>query len=277
VLTPDMLRGMEANPIIFALANPNPEIMPDIARATRSDAIIATGRSDFPNQVNNVLGFPYIFRGALDVRATGINEEMKLAAVKAIADLAREDVPEDVLAVYKEHSHYEFGRDYLIPKPVDQRVLLRVAPAVAEAAMKSGVARRKINISSYREKLQRFLGPTRRLIRSLRKDIASRKFKKKPRVVVCNGEDSRILKAAKQVYDNGEVGIVLLGNMERIHAQAASLGIKSLEGIDCCDPLVDPRCSDYASALFELRKRKGISKMMAAQVIHSHDYLLVLC
>ncbi len=272
VLTPEMLKEMEANPIIFALANPNPEIMPNVARATRNDAIIATGRSDFPNQVNNVLGFPYIFRGALDVRATEINEEMKLAAVKAIASLAREDVPEDVLAVYKARSRYEFGRDYLIPKPVDQRVLLRVAPAVAEAAMKTGVARRKIDIASYREKLQRFLGPTRRLIRSLRKEIVSKKVKNKPRIVVCNGEDPRILKAVKQVHDNGEIEIILLGNVDKIYTQAESLGLKSLEGIDCVDPLIDSRCDDYAQILFELRKRKGISKIEASQVIHSHDY-----
>ncbi|MEZ4742739.1 MAG: malic enzyme-like NAD(P)-binding protein [Bdellovibrionota bacterium] len=163
VLTAEMLESMAENPIIFALANPDPEISPELAKKVRPDAIIATGRSDYPNQVNNVLGFPYIFRGALDVRAKTINEEMKHAAVKAIASLAKEDVPEEVMEVYKESKTYSFGKDYLIPKPVDPRVLMMVAPAVAEAAIKSGVARISIDMDEYREQIEMILARQRKL------------------------------------------------------------------------------------------------------------------
>ena len=159
-LSAEMLKGMAVTPIIFALANPDPEIDPDLARQVRPDAIIATGRSDFPNQVNNVLGFPYIFRGALDVRATTVNEAMKLAAALAIASLAKEPVPEVVMRAYKDSESYQFGRDYLIPKPVDPRVLFHVAPAVAKAAMDSGVARQHVDIDHYREQIGRLLRPS---------------------------------------------------------------------------------------------------------------------
>jgi malate dehydrogenase (oxaloacetate-decarboxylating)(NADP+) len=173
VLKPSMIMPMAPNPIIFALANPDPEILPDDALKARPDCIMATGRSDFPNQVNNVLGFPFIFRGALDVQATTINEEMKMAAVRAIAQLAKEDVPEQVLRAYNTAEGYRFGKDYLIPKPMDPRVLLYVAPAVAEAAMKSGVARKEVNIDQYTQHIERILGPTKRLIRKMRNNIAS--------------------------------------------------------------------------------------------------------
>ena len=178
VLTPEMIKPMAEHPIIFALANPDPEIHPDLAKKVRPDAIIATGRSDFPNQVNNVLGFPFIFRGALDVQATMINDEMKLAAVNAIAKLAKMSVPEEVLKVYSNPEGYRFGKDYLIPKPVDPRVLMHVAPAVAEAAMKSGVARKKVEISQYKDHIERILGPTRRIVRKLRKGIAEQAHQK---------------------------------------------------------------------------------------------------
>ena len=156
-LSQDMVKAMNKDPIIFALANPDPEILPDQARAVRSDAIVATGRSDLPNQVNNVLGFPAIFRGALDTHATGINEEMKIAAVKAIADLTKKDIPEHVRRVYGEQTPKGFGRDYLIPKPVDNRLLVEVAPAVAKAAIKSGVARKKIDIAEYTEHISKLI------------------------------------------------------------------------------------------------------------------------
>src|SRR5512138_479917 len=163
--TPEMVRSMAKDPIIFAMANPDPEITPEEAHAVRSDVIMATGRSDYPNQVNNVLGFPFIFRGALDVRASTINEEMKIAAARALADLAKEDVPDGVLKAYG-LTRLSFGRDYLIPKPFDPRVLLREAPAVAEAAMRTGVARRPLqNLDGYRESLERILGPSREIMR----------------------------------------------------------------------------------------------------------------
>lgn len=274
ILTPEMLKSMAKNPIVFALANPDPEIKPELALATRPDAIIATGRSDYPNQVNNVLGFPYIFRGALDVRAKTINDEMKLAAVHAIASLAKESVPEEVMAVYKRSSGYQFGRDYLIPKPVDQRVLLRVAPAVAQAAIDSGVARINLDMEEYKEQISKLLGTTRRLVRKLRKDITeyTKNFGRRPKIVLPSGYDPRVLKAAKQAYDGGEVDICLLGKKDKILERAKELGIASLEGIEIIDPLTDDRSERYGEALYDLRKRKGISKTIASQLILVQDY-----
>ncbi len=274
VLTPEMLKKMNANPIIFALSNPNPEIDPKVAKQARPDVIIATGRSDYPNQVNNLLGFPYIFRGALDVRAKGINDEMMLAAAKAIADLAKENVPEEVLAQYKVTDHYVFGRDYLIPKPVDQRVLLRVAPAVAKAAMDTGMARVQVDIEEYKERMERLLGPTRRLMRRLRKDMVAftQKTKVTPRVVLPYGFDAKILKAAKQVADDGEVEIILLGNEKEVLKTAQELGISNLSNIQIIDPNQDSRCDKYADILYELRKRKGISRTMSHQLVTDHNY-----
>ena len=274
ILTPDMLQSMNKNPIVFALANPNPEIKPELAWETRKDAIIATGRSDYPNQVNNVLGFPYIFRGALDVRATTINDEMKLAAVRAIAGLAKEAVPEEVMAVYRKSDTYQFGRDYLIPKPVDQRVLLRVAPAVAKAAMDSGVARVQIDMDQYREQIHRLLGTNRMLIRRLRKDISA-SFKergRRPKIVLPAGDNPRVLRAAKQVHDDGEVEVCLLGDPQAIQDQAQTLGIGSLEGLQMMDPASDSRRESYANFLYDLRKRKGLSIEGAKQLVASGDY-----
>jgi malate dehydrogenase (oxaloacetate-decarboxylating)(NADP+) len=271
VLTTDMLRGMADNPIIFALANPVPEILPEEVQRVRKDAIIATGRSDYPNQVNNVLGFPYIFRGALDVRATTINEDMKLAAVKAIAGLAKEQVPEEVMAVYKDTEHYIFGRDYLIPKPVDQRVLLRVAPAVAEAAMASGVARRMIDIDQYREQIERILGPTRRMVRSLRKEISVSKTV--PSVVIPDGEDPRMIRAAKQVADESDIALVLLGDSQRILKKANDLGIKTLGSrITLVNPYFSEKKEAYTNRLFELRQRKGLSQSLAKEALKDPYY-----
>lgn len=278
LLTPDMLLKMAANPVIFALANPDPEIKPELAKKTRPDAIIATGRSDYPNQVNNVLGFPYIFRGALDVRAKTINEAMKLAAVHAIAALAKEPVPEEVMAVYKTSDRYEFGRDYLIPKPVDQRVLLRVAPAVAKAAMDSGVARVHVDMEEYQERIERLLGPTRRMIRTLRKEISVSmgETHRKPRVVLPYGEDPRILQAAKQALDGGDVEIVLLGDARKIAEVGGQNGIECLAGIQIIDPMQNEREAVYSEHLFEWRKRKGVSRTRAHQVVLNHDYFAAI-
>jgi malate dehydrogenase (oxaloacetate-decarboxylating)(NADP+) len=270
ILTPDMIKGMAKNPIIFALANPDPEIRPELALQVRPDAIIATGRSDYPNQVNNVLGFPYIFRGALDTRATTINDAMKLAAVYAIAALAKESVPEEVVAVYKTSGTYHFGRDYLIPKPVDQRVLLKVAPAVAKAAMDSGVARVTLDLKEYEERMERLLGRGRQIIRGIRQAI--RKNPSRPRIVLPAGHDPRVLRSAKEAYDGGDLDISILGKPDVIQKLGKELGLKSLEGIEIIDPLTDPRTEAYAQALYDWRKRKGISKSIASQLIWVQDY-----
>lgn len=277
-LTPDMLKGMAKDPLVFALANPDPEIDPREALAARQDVIIATGRSDFPNQVNNVLGFPYIFRGALDVRATTINEEMKLAAVRAIAALAKEEVPEEVLAVYKSPKTCTFGRDYLIPKPVDQRVLLRVAPAVAEAAMKSGVARLNLDIEKYKVDIERLLGPTRRFIRRLRTRSGEMVLKsgKKPKVVITAGSDIRVIKAARQVADSDELQLCILGNPEEIESTAEAAGIPSLDGIDIIDPETSELRHEYARTLYELRNRKGVSRTIAQHMITDENYFATI-
>ncbi|MDD9952653.1 MAG: NADP-dependent malic enzyme [Zetaproteobacteria bacterium] len=280
ILNPEMLRSMAKDPIVFALANPDPEIQPDLAKQVREDVIIATGRSDHPNQVNNVLGFPYIFRGALDVRAKCINEEMKLAAVHAIAKLAREDVPEEVVAVYKKDGHYSFGRDYLIPKPIDQRVLLRVAPAVAAAAMKSGVARLQIDIVQYEKDIEKILGPTRQIIRTLRTETAQlfhrRMTSTRPRIVLTSGHDERVIKAASQVSSSGEVRIVLLGDPDKIRKNAEKAGVSSLQDIEIINPLVAPQADKYAEEIYKLRQRKGISRSVARSVIHSHAYFATM-
>ena len=276
VLKPEMIMKMAKNPIIFALANPDPEILPDVALAARPDAIVATGRSDYPNQVNNVLGFPYIFRGALDVRARTINIEMKLAAVRAIADLAKEDVPDVVNRAYKTDQNYQFGRDYLIPKPVDPRVLLRVAPAVAKAAMDTGVARVKIDMNQYREKLELMGGPSKRLMRSIRKDLAAHRQKsgRKIHLAIPHGHDKRIVRAAAQLCDEGEIDITLLGSRKHITRMAADMGLKQFEGkVKIIDPLKDEDLAQkYGEQLFELRQRKGISRAAAQELIRGHDY-----
>lgn len=274
-LKPEMLKSMAKNPIVFALANPTPEIMPDEARKVRDDVIIATGRSDFPNQINNVLGFPYIFRGALDVRATGINEEMKLAAVYAIASLAKEEITDEVMDVYKGERPYKFGMDYLIPKPVDTRVLLHVAPAVAKAAMESGVARRQLDISLYQEKIENILGPNRRLIHSLRQDIRAylKDGGKLPHIIVPTGSNEKIINAAKHVSEKGEIKISLLGNKELILNKAEEIGVDLIGPcLDIFDPQEDGQREDVAKLLYELRGRKGVSKTSAERLILNDHY-----
>jgi len=252
--TAEVLRAMADKPIVFALANPDPEIDYGEARAVRPDAIIATGRSDYPNQVNNVLGFPYIFRAALDVRATGITEEMKVAAVKALAQMAREDVPDAVIRAYG-GSPIRFGPDYIIPKAIDSRVLLKVVPAVAEAAVKSGVARiTPPGIADYIQRLEASLGPERELMRRL----IIRAQQEPCRIVLPEGNHPVIIRAAHQVLKEGIARPLLLGQREEIEALANSLQI-SLDGIEILNPLQNDYFDDFVEKLFASRQRKGWS------------------
>lgn len=250
--TPELLARMGEKPLIFALANPDPEIDYFVAKAARPDAIVATGRSDFPNQVNNVLGFPYIFRGALDARATKINDAMKMAAVRALAELAREDVTDAVIRAYSGQT-IRFGPDYIIPKPFDSRVLLKVAPAVAQAAIDSGVSRHQMPTgASYVRQLEKLLGPEREIMSKMAA-IAQEKPK---RIVLPEGNHPEILRAAHVVAKEGIARPLLLGQPEEIAALADSLHI-SLEGIETLNPLQNPFFDDFVWRLFEHRQRKG--------------------
>jgi malate dehydrogenase (oxaloacetate-decarboxylating)(NADP+) len=265
-VTGAMVKGMADRPIIFALANPVPEILPDDVRAVRTDAIIATGRSDYPNQVNNVLGFPFIFRGALDVRAREVNEEMKMAATRALAALAKEDVPDSVSALYG-LKEVKFGAEYLIPYAFDPRVLLWVAPAVAWAAVASGAAPEFIDLDAYREQLEARLGRGRGIMRG----IMNRAVSAPKRVVFPQGEEPRIIRAAQILVDEGIAEPVLLGNREAIEATAAGMGA-SLEDIEIEDVATSPRRDTYARFLWELRQRKGLSLGEAHQLIRNGNY-----
>ncbi len=258
-VTGEMVAAMAKAPIIFALANPVPEILPDEVLAVRNDAIIATGRSDYPNQVNNVLGFPFIFRGALDSRATTINEEMKMAATRALAQLAKEDVPESLSALYG-LSGVKFGPEYLIPFPFDPRVLLRVAPAVAWAAVASGVAREFIELDEYRTQLESRLGRARGLMRGL----AGRASMAPKRVVFPEGEDPKVLRAAQILVAEEIAHPILLGRQDRVRATAEELGI-SLDGIVIEEPGTSQHRDKYAQYLWERRQRKGLSLTEAGQ------------
>jgi malate dehydrogenase (oxaloacetate-decarboxylating)(NADP+) len=260
-VTPDMLRVMAPNPVVFALANPDPEIPYDVAREARPDAIIATGRSDFPNQVNNVLGFPFIFRGALDVRATAINDEMKLAATRALATLAKADVPDSVRRAYGVE-RMEFGRDYIIPKPFDQRVLIWVASAVAQAAMDSGVAREPVDIDLYKEQLQRRLGKAQEIMR-----IMINKARKAPkRVVFPEGEEAKILRACQILIDEKIAEPVLLGDEARIRATAADLRL-NLDQARVVNPASFPKLQTYIDEFYRLRHRRGVTRSEAEKLI----------
>ena len=258
-LTPDMLRSMNANPIVLAMANPDPEITWEAAFATRPDVIMATGRSDYPNQVNNVLGFPFIFRGALDVRASAINDEMKVAAVQALAQLAREDVPEQVLKAYGV-DRLHFGREYLIPKPFDPRVLLWVAPAVAKAAMASGVARKPIaDLQAYRESLERIMGPSREVMHLVMHKAQNQQPR---RLVFPEGEDETIIRAARAIADDRIARPILLGRREVIEQRTAELGF-ALHDYDVIDIERSPDRTKYADLLYQLRSRKGMTPRRA--------------
>jgi malate dehydrogenase (oxaloacetate-decarboxylating)(NADP+) len=250
----ELIKQMHDRPIIFALANPEPEIGYDEAKAARPDAIVATGRTDCPNQVNNVLGFPFIFRGALDVRARAINEQMKVAAVRALAELAREDVPDSVIRAYGGRPIY-FGPEYIIPKPLDSRVLLAVTPAVADAAVASGVAGIRLpGKNEYIQILEARLGPEREIMRQ----IVTRAQQNPKRIVLPEGNHPVILRAAHQVVHERIARPMLLGNVEEIRSLADSLKIPT-EGIDILDNLESPLFDDFTDKLYQMRARKGWS------------------
>jgi len=254
VVTAEMVASMAKDPIIFALANPDPEILPEEVAAVRSDAIMATGRSDYPNQVNNVLGFPFIFRGALDVRARGINEQMMLAATRALADLAREEVPETVRGAY-EGSEFSFGRDYLIPKPFDHRVLFHVAPAVAQAAIDSGVARLAIDMQEYTDRLQASLGPGREVMRWM----INKARRKLARVVFSEGHNEIVVRAAVHLVEEGICRPLLVARHDRLEEIGERLGL-DLSGIDSIYAAdEEPRREAFAAELFKQRGRKGLT------------------
>jgi len=262
-VSPEMLLGMNERPIIFALANPDPEIRWETALAARPDAIMATGRSDYPNQVNNVLGFPFIFRGALDVRATAINEEMKLAATRALAALAKEDVPDSVTRAYGV-DRLHFGPQYLIPKPFDSRVLIWESTAVAQAAIESGVARIKIDPEQYREDLEKRLGKTREVMR-----IMINQARRAPkRVVFPEGEHEKVLRASQTILDEGFAKPVLLGNTERIQKLIEQQEFH-LGDVDIIDPLDSQRFEHYVTELFKLRERKGVTLAEARRLMRN--------
>jgi len=265
-ITGEMVKTMAEQPIIMALANPVPEILPDEVRAVRDDAIIATGRSDYPNQVNNVLGFPFIFRGALDVRATEINEEMKMAATRALALLAKEDVPNSVAALYGLQD-VQFGPEYLIPFPFDPRVLLWVAPAVAWAAVASGAANDFIDLDDYREKLEQRLGRARGVMRGLINRAAS----SPKRVVFPEGEEPKIIRAARICVEDGIAWPVLLGDPEVIERRARSANIP-LDEIEIVDPATSPKREEYAEHMWSRRQRKGMSLDEARRRLFNSNY-----
>ncbi|MBA3657173.1 MAG: NADP-dependent malic enzyme [Gemmatimonadaceae bacterium] len=262
----EMIAQMAKRPVVFALANPDPEILPDAIRAVRDDAIIATGRSDYPNQVNNVLGFPFIFRGAIDARATEVNEAMKMAATRALAALAKEDVPESVSRLYGLRS-VKFGADYLIPFPFDPRVLLWVAPAVAWAAVASGATDKFIDLEEYREQLEARLGRAKGIMRG----IINRALRNPKRVVFPEGTDTRIIRAARQVADEGIAYPILLGQREAIERVAGENAI-SLEEISIEEPSTSPRREAYIDYLWKRRQRKGLSRGEADQLLFASNY-----
>ncbi|NRF65872.1 NADP-dependent malic enzyme [Aquincola sp. S2] len=272
VLKPEMVKKMARDPIILAMANPTPEILPEDALAARPDAVIGTGRSDYPNQVNNVLCFPFIFRGALDTGATTINEAMKLAAVRAIAELAHAEIPEVVAQAYGA-SGLRFGRDYLIPKPFDPRLIEVVAPAVAQAAMDSGVATRPIaDMPAYRQRLSQFVYQSGSSMQPL---FAAAKMAPK-RVVYAEGEDERVLRAAQVVVDEGLARPLLLGRPDVISHRLAEYGLRLKPGVDCeIVNLQDPKVyGDAADDYFELKRREGVSRAVARVEMRSRCSLL---
>jgi len=268
VVTPDMLKGMAKNPIVFAMANPVPEIAYDIGIKARKDILMATGRADFPNQVNNVLGFPYIFRGALDVRATAINEEMKLAAAYAIAELAKKPVPEEVNLAYNTRN-LKFGKDYIIPKPMDRRLITEVSSAVAKAAIASGVARKAISDwDAYEERLRLSIGADDKILRNL-----ANKAKQNPkRVVFAEADNYKILKAAQIVREECIATPILLGNCARIRNIIKHSDLE-LDDVEIIDPRDEPdRFREYADYLYQKRQRRGITDTEASKMLTQRNY-----
>ena len=266
IVSKEMIRSMADNPVVFAMANPDPEITYEEATAARSDIIMATGRSDYPNQVNNVLGFPFIFRGALDVRATAINDEMKIAAANALAKLTKEDVPDSVLRAYG-GKRVEFGREYIIPKPFDPRVLLWEAAAVAKAAMESGVARRPVsNFEAYRDSLEARLGKSREIMR-----FFVHKAQTAPkRIVFPEGEEEKILRAAQIIVDEKIAQPILLGSRTAIRRRIAELGV-DLEGVEVINPSKSPHLDAYITRYYSKRQRNGVTRADASRLAKTHN------
>ena len=271
LVTPDMVKKMAGNPIIMALANPIPEILPDVAKEARADAIIATGRSDYPNQVNNVLCFPYIFRGALDVGATGINDEMKMACVHAIANLARREVTDTGAA--GEGASMQFGPEYLIPRPFDPRLIVEVAPAVAKAAMDSGVATRNIeDFDAYRDKLGQFVFRTGLLMKPVF-DLARKEPK---RVVYAEGEEEIVLRAVQSVIDDGIAQPILIGRPSVVESRIEKLGLRMVPGVDfeMVNPESDPRYKNYWMRYHQLTQRNGVSPDAAKAIVRTRPSVI---
>jgi malate dehydrogenase (oxaloacetate-decarboxylating)(NADP+) len=270
IVTEAMIRPMGERPVVFALANPTPEIMPEAVRRARPEAIVATGRSDYPNQVNNVLGFPFIFRGALDVRAKKVNAEMEMAATRALASLAKEEVPESVMTAYG-LDRLSFGPEYLIPKPFDPRVLLWVAPAVAWAAVGSGVAGRVIDVEEYRAELDARLGRARQVMRGL----STRAQEQPQRIVFPEGDDPRIVRAAHILAEDGAANPILLGDPAAIRRQAEEVGV-TLEDVELMDPGRAEDLEPMAQELWRLRQRRGITLREARARVRDPMYHALL-
>ncbi|MEM7535101.1 MAG: NADP-dependent malic enzyme [Chloroflexota bacterium] len=265
ILSQEMVRSMARYPIIFAMANPDPEITYEDAKAAREDIVFGTGRSDYPNQVNNVLGFPFLFRGALDVQAKAINMEMKVAAAKALADLTKEDVPDSVLRAYG-LDQLKFGPEYIIPKPVDPRVMTWVASAVAQAAIDTGVARRTVDMNEYKDELAARLSPSVQVMRSMRQKA----IEDPKRVVFGEGEHPKIIRAAYALASEGIAEPILLGNSTRITAQCEQLGLTFKPTI--VDPAQDDICASYAQAFYEKRQRKGVTAARAQELMREVNF-----
>ncbi len=274
-LTGEMIMKMAKDPIIFAMANPDPEIDPQTVKQFRPDAICATGRSDYPNQVNNVLGFPSIFRGALDTRATQINEEMKLAAVNALAELAREEVPEGVSANYGGKT-FRYGKEYLIPKPFDHRVLLRVAPAVAKAAMDSGVATKQItDWEAYRDRLEAYQGPSKVFVRSAIHRVrnwSQTHEGRLPRIVFPEGASKKVLMAVRTLVDERICQPILIGYPDRIKEKIQQMELSNLSGVEIIHPSAHPKFSAYVEELYQKRQRKGVNRSEAERLMVDPNY-----
>lgn len=271
LVTQEMVRSMAKDPIVFALANPDPEISYQDAKGAREDVIFATGRSDYPNQVNNVLGFPFIFRGALDVRAKAINEQMKMAAAKAIASLAKEEVPESVSRAYG-GERFTFGREYIIPKPLDPRALLWVAPAVAQAAMESGVARLQVDMTEYRERLRKRQSRT----HSVMSTIYGKAKKKLAKIVFAEGHHPKIQHAAQILREDGICEPILLGPVTAIRASIAEQRLDGLDEIQVIDPMESPDYARYVARYWELRQRRGVTFEEARKLVRTRNFFASL-
>jgi len=267
VVTKEMIASMNERPIVFAMANPDPEIKYEDATSVRKDLVMATGRSDYPNQINNVLGFPFIFRGALDVRASAINMEMKIAASHALADLAKEDVPDSVIQAYG-NQKIIFGPDYIIPKPFDPRVLIWEASAVAKAAMETGVARKQIDIEEYKHQLEARLGKQKEMMR-----IFINKAKTNPkRIVFPEGNEEKILRACQAIIDEGIAKPILLGKKDVITQKVKELSLEILDNIEIIEPAKYPGFDEYMEAFFQMRQRKGITRVEAEETLKNPNY-----